>query len=71
MAQFVFDKAQLMIEYLAGTNEKGDNVFKTKTFAHIRETATAEQLLAVSNAFSMLSNYQVSATYSNQRLLVQ
>jgi len=67
MAQFVFTKAQLVVEYVAGTNEKGENVFKTKTFANIRESVTADQLLAISNAFDVLSNYPVSATYKVTR----
>lgn len=71
MAQFVFEKAQLVVEYLVGTNEKGDNVFKTKTFSHIRETATADQLLAVSTAFDALCEYPVSAAYKNEHNLIQ
>lgn len=71
MAQFVFDKAQLVVEYVAGTNEKGENVYKTKTFANIRETATADQLMALATSFDSLCSYPVAVAYKNHRNLIQ
>lgn len=52
-------KSRLSIIFLTGTNEKGEPIFKTKSFNNIKETATNEQLTNIANALARLQNYDI------------
>ncbi|OCS82973.1 DUF1659 domain-containing protein [Caryophanon tenue] len=55
MATKVFEKATLRLTLDEGINEGGAVVFSTKSFTHVRENATSEQLYQFAAAFSSLS----------------
>ena len=47
------------------SNEKGEPIFKTKTYANVIETVTADQLHQVAQALASLSNYPLSGVERN------
>jgi hypothetical protein len=65
MAQAVMTSSKLRISYETGLNEKGQPVFKAKTYANVVEEATADQLQQVGQALASLSNYPLSGIERN------
>lgn len=65
MAQAVMTSSKLRLSYETGLNEKGQPVFKAKTYANVVEAATADQLQEVGQALASLSNYPLSEIERN------
>lgn len=59
MATYTFEKAQVVVEYVAAFDNDGLPIIKKKSFANIRSNATAAELLALTGLFSQLSEYEV------------
>jgi hypothetical protein len=55
MAQALLENTKLRLVFEAGTDEKGNVIYKTKTYANVNEAATADQLFQAANAISALS----------------
>lgn len=59
MAQFKLNSALAKAYYLAGMNEKGESVVKTKSYRNIHPEVTADQLAAGISALSKLTAYDL------------
>ena len=65
MAQAIMTDSKLRVSYETGLNEKGEPIFKTKTYANVIETATTDQLHQVAQALASLSNDPLSGVERN------
>ena len=65
MAEAIMTSSKLQLSYETGVNEKGDPIFKTKTYSNIKEEATADGLYQVAQALSSLSNYPFNGAKRN------
>lgn len=54
MAQAKLAESKLRLVFEAGTDSSGSPIYKAKTFSNIKKEATADQLLQVANALSVL-----------------
>lgn len=54
LAQAMMIDTKLRLSFETGLNDKGEPVYKTKTFGNVKKTATADQLYQVSQAISQL-----------------
>ena len=54
MAQAKLAESKLRLVFEAGMDEKGSPIYKAKTFNNIKKDATADQLVQVANALSVL-----------------
>ena len=65
MATQMMTSSKLQISYETGVDEKGNPIFKTKTYSNVKEEATADQLLQVAQGLASLSNYPFSGAKRN------
>ncbi|MCQ6277169.1 DUF1659 domain-containing protein [Bacillus sp. V3B] len=65
MAEAMVKDLKLRVSYETGVNEKGEPVFKTKTYSNVVETATATELYQVAQAIASLSAYPMSGVEKN------
>jgi hypothetical protein len=65
MAQAMMSSSKLRVSYETGLNEKGQPIYKTKTYSNVVEAATADQLHQVGQALASLSIYPVSMIERN------
>lgn len=61
MAQEMLMDSKLRLVFEAGVNEKGEPVFKAKTYNNIAKTATPEQLQQAALALANLSANTLSS----------
>lgn len=57
--------SQLRVRYETGINEKGEPIFKKKSYSNVLEAATADQLFAVAQSLASLSTYPLSGVERN------
>ncbi|WP_110926708.1 DUF1659 domain-containing protein [Bacillus massiliglaciei] len=60
MASQVILTSALRLDFEAGVNEKGEAVYKRKSFANIKTNATPDQLFATAGAIAGLQGYPLS-----------
>lgn len=60
MTQFTFENASLRIFYETGIDQQGNPILSSKTYQNVRESVSANQILAVAEAINSLSKYPVS-----------
>lgn len=60
MAQAKLAESKLRLVFEAGVDDKGTPIYKAKTFNNIKKEATADQLLQVANALSVLCSDTLS-----------
>lgn len=60
MAEAMIIDSRLRLLFETGVNEKGEPVFKTKTYSNIRKEATADQLSQVGQALGGLSEHPLA-----------
>jgi len=68
MAQAIMTSSKLKLSYETGLDDKGQPIFKSKTYANVVEAATADQLQQVGQALSSLSNFPLSGMERNDSL---
>ncbi|WP_141432382.1 DUF1659 domain-containing protein [Bacillus sp. 03113] len=68
MAQAILADTKLRITFETGLNEKGEPIFKAKTFSNIKKEATADQLYSVAQAIASISAYTLSSIERNDSL---
>ncbi len=54
MAELVLFDTKLRLSFETGMNHKGEPVYKTKTFANVKKTATADELNQFAQAIAQL-----------------
>jgi hypothetical protein len=54
MAQVMLAETSLKLIFEAGMNEKGEPVYKTKTFNNVKKESTADQLFQTAQALAVL-----------------
>lgn len=57
MAEAMIMESRLRLLFETGLNEKGEPVYKTKTYSNIRKNATADQLSQAAQALGNLSEF--------------
>ena len=65
MTQEIMTSSKLFVSYETGLNQKGDPIFKPKTYSSVKEEVTANQLYQVAQALSSLSNDPLSGVKRN------
>ena len=65
MAEAIMTSSKLQVSYETGVDEKGNPIFKTKTYSNVKEEATADGLLQVAQGLASLSNYPFSGAKRN------
>jgi hypothetical protein len=65
MTQAIMTSSKLLVSYETGLNEKGEPIFRTKTYPSVKEEVTADQLYQVAQALSSLSNDPLSGVKRN------
>ncbi|WNS77670.1 DUF1659 domain-containing protein [Bacillus sp. DTU_2020_1000418_1_SI_GHA_SEK_038] len=65
MAQALMIETRLRLTFETGVNEKGDPIFKSKTFGNVKKAATAEQLFQAATAIASLSQDSLSTIVRN------
>ncbi|MBS4190137.1 DUF1659 domain-containing protein [Bacillus sp. FJAT-49705] len=65
MAQAMIMDTKLRLSFETGLNDKGEPVFKTKTFGNVKSSATADQLQQVAQAIAALSNDPLASVVRN------
>lgn len=60
MAEAMIIDSKLRLLFETGVNDKGEPVFKTKTYSNIRKNATADQLSQAAQALGGLSEYPLA-----------
>ncbi len=65
MAQAIMTNSKVLLSYETGLNEKGEPIFKTKTYSNVKQEATANQLYQVAQALSSLSKHPLSGVKRN------
>lgn len=65
MAQAMIIASKLRVSYETGLNDKGQPIYKTKTYSNVIEAATADQLHQVGQALASLSIYPLSMVERN------
>jgi Protein of unknown function (DUF1659) len=61
MAQAMLKNSRITLLFETGMNEKGEPIFKGKSYANVRKEATADQLHQAATALSSLCAYPVSS----------
>ncbi|MBM4761011.1 DUF1659 domain-containing protein [Bacillus sp. B15-48] len=61
MAQAMLISSRLNLVFETGMNDKGEPIFKGKSYANVRKEATADQLHQAATALSGLSAYPLSS----------
>ena len=65
MAQALMIDTKLRLSFEIGLNDKGEPIFKSKTFGNVKKTATADQLHQVAQAIASLSKDPLSTVVRN------
>lgn len=65
LAQTMMIDSKLRLSFETGLNEKGEPVFKTKTFGNVKKTATPDQLFEVAQAISAICSDQLATVVRN------
>ena len=65
MAQAILTNSKLLLSYETGLNEKGEPIFRTKTYSGVKQEVMADQLYQVAQALSSLSNDPLSGMKRN------
>jgi hypothetical protein len=60
MAEAMIIDSRLRLLFETGLNEKGEPIYKTKTYSNIRKDATADQLSQAAQALGGLSDYPLA-----------
>ncbi|MBY0097291.1 DUF1659 domain-containing protein [Mesobacillus maritimus] len=61
MAQAMLKNSRITLLFETGMNEKGEPIFKGKSYANVRKEATADQLHQAATALASLCAYPVSS----------
>jgi len=61
MAQAMLKNSRITLVFETGMNEKGEPIFKGKSYANVRKEATADQLHQAATALASLCAYPVSS----------
>jgi len=61
MAQAMLKNSRIILVFETGMNEKGEPIFKGKSYANVRKEATADQLHQAATALASLCAYPVSS----------
>jgi hypothetical protein len=61
MAQAMLKTSRLTMVFETGMNEKGEPIFKAKTYSNVKKLATADQLQQASSALAALSEFPLSS----------
>jgi len=70
MATFQFNKAQLVVTYIAGQDENNEPIEKSKTFSNVKANASADSLNSVVLAFDTLTAYQVTDAHKSESFII-
>lgn len=65
MAQEMLKDTQLRLIFETGLNEKGEPIYKAKTFNNVKKEATVEHLYQVALAISSLCSYPLASVERN------
>lgn len=60
MAEAMIMDSRLRLLFETGLNDKGEPIYKTKTYSNIRKDATADQLSQAAQALGGLSNFPLA-----------
>lgn len=60
MAEAMLMDSRLRLLFETGLNDKGEAIYKTKTYSNIRKGATADQLFQAAQALGGLSEYPLA-----------
>ncbi len=60
MAEAMIMDSRLRLLFETGLNDKGEPIYKTKTYSNIRKDATAEQLSQAAKALGELTEYPLA-----------
>lgn len=60
MAEAMILDSRLRLLFETGLNDKGEPIYKTKTYSNIRKDATADQLSQAAKALAGLSNFPLA-----------
>lgn len=61
MAQATILDSKLRLLFETGLNEKGEPVYKTKTYSNVSKEATADQLSQAAQAIGGLTNHPLAS----------
>ncbi|MBY0099407.1 DUF1659 domain-containing protein [Mesobacillus maritimus] len=61
MAQAMLKDSRITLMFETGLNEKGEPIFKGKSYANVRKEATADQLHQAATALGGLCAYPLSS----------
>ncbi|WP_409275962.1 DUF1659 domain-containing protein [Neobacillus sp. SCS-31] len=67
MAQALLADSKLRLVFETGVNEKGEPVFKSKTFSNLKTEATPDQMHMAATAIAALSADPLSVVERNDR----
>ena len=65
MAEAIWNESSIKLMFLNGLKENGDPNYVTKTFRNVKQTASPEQLLAVSTGLASLVTYTLYSVERN------
>ncbi|WP_147534252.1 DUF1659 domain-containing protein [Bacillus marasmi] len=65
MAQEMLKSTQLRLIFETGLNDKGEPIFKTKSFNNVKKEAEAEQIYQVAQAISTLCTHPLVTVERN------
>ena len=65
MAQAIMTSSKLQVRYEVRIGEGGKPIYKTKSYANVKESATADQLYPVAEALQSLSDYPLDSVKRN------
>lgn len=65
MAEAIISSSRLVVNYEVGMDGKGNPIYKTKSYANVKEEATADGLYQVAQALASLSNDDLSSVKRN------
>ncbi|XJZ28763.1 DUF1659 domain-containing protein [Bacillota bacterium Lsc_1132] len=68
MAQAVLAETKLRLIFETGVNEKGETIYKAKTFNNVKKEATTDQLFQVAQALSVLCSDLLSSVERDDSL---
>lgn len=67
MAQALLAESRLRLVFETGVNEKGEPIFKSKTFSNLKKEATPDQMHQAASAIAALSKDPLSRVERNDR----
>ncbi|CEG26962.1 DUF1659 domain-containing protein [Bacillus sp. B-jedd] len=67
MAQALLAESKLRLVFETGVNEKGEPIFKSKTFNNLKKEATPDQMHQAAAAIAALSKDPLSRVERNDR----